>query len=250
MDYSESTPQNIYDHENFLEKFLEKFGKSKEENGWGIQMLSSLPKSVKGMDILELGAGDGFTMKYLVEQGAASVTGYDISEKMITLAKNMNENNNNVIAEVKDLETLQLPEQQYDLVVSFYTFHYIFNYKSIMETIVKSLKQGGKLVIVMEHPIYTASIEQPIWIERPSGDRAWPVSNYFIEGKRIRNWIDFEGVVKYHRTLSTYIQTPIGLGLNLTHLEEFCPSDQQILKNPEQIDNFIRPLVLNLCFTK
>ncbi|KAF2074624.1 hypothetical protein CYY_004063 [Polysphondylium violaceum] len=246
---NEFSAQNIYDKDNFVEIYLETFKKPKVDR-WGI-FVSHLPKSLQGMNVLELGCGSGNSASFLVEEGANHVTGYDISQKMIELAKKSNEKNKNTTFEVKDLETLQLPEQEYDLVLSLYTFHYIFNYEGLIQTIAKSLKPGGKLVFFVEHPVFTASIEQPTWIERPtSGEKAWTVSNYFNEGKRVTNWISFDGVIKCHRTVSSYMQTPINHGLTLTHFEEFCPSAQLIEKDPKYIENLNRPQYLNLSYTK
>ncbi|KAF2074623.1 hypothetical protein CYY_004062 [Polysphondylium violaceum] len=250
MDTSEFVSQNIYDRENFLTHYFEKFERSKEgDDCWEI-MLNHLPKSVKGMDILEIGCGMGFVANYLAEEGAASVTGYDISESMIELAAKGNAHNKNVKVGVQDMETIELPEQQYDLVISLYAVHYVLNYKRLIEIVSKSLKPGGKFVLFVEHPVFTSSIEQPIWIERPSGNKAWTVSNYFTEGKRFTKWCSFENVQKVHRTVSTYIQTVLEQGLTLTHLEEFCPTPQQMLKKPEHVNNFNSPLNLNMTFTK
>lgn len=42
---------------------------------------------VQGMDILDLGCGEGYVGRQLAERGAASVSGYDVSSGMIAAAK-------------------------------------------------------------------------------------------------------------------------------------------------------------------
>jgi hypothetical protein len=94
----------------------------------------------------------------------------------------------------------------------------------------------------MEHPIMTAPREQK-WITLDDGRRAWPVDSYQIEGRRESNWLA-DGVVKQHRTMGTILNALIGTGFVLDHVEDFCPSEEQIAADPSFASERDRPTFL------
>jgi hypothetical protein len=50
----------------------------------------------------------------------------------------------------------------------------------------------------------------------------WPVDDYHLKGKRETKWF-INGVVKYHRTVETYVTTRISAGFSLHSLKEPVP---------------------------
>ena len=63
---------------------------------------------------------------------------------------------------------------------------------------------GGTLIYTVEHPIFTAQGPQD-WCYGPDGEILhFPVDHYFEEGERDAVFLG-EHVVKYHRTLTTYL---------------------------------------------
>ena len=59
-------------------------------------------------------------------------------------------------------------------------------------------------------------------------------------GPRSTDWLA-KGVVKQHRTIATYLNILLRLGFNLTHVEEWGPSDEQIRAQPSLADERHRP---------
>jgi hypothetical protein len=51
-------------------------------------------------------------------------------------------------------------------------------------------------------------------------------------------------VVKHNRTIGTTLNLLIQSGFTIEHVEEFCPTPQQIAARPELADQAHRPLVL------
>ena len=70
---------------------------------------------------------------------------------------------------------------------------------------------GGDLVFTIEHPIFMAAAH-PRWMIDEDGRKIWPVNGYSIEGERRTDWFT-KGVIKYHRTLATTMNTLIAAGL-------------------------------------
>jgi hypothetical protein len=52
-------------------------------------------------------------------------------------------------------------------------------------------------------------LPQQQWIRDAGGNPLfWPVDDYHLEGKRVTKWF-IKGVIKYHRTVETYVTTLI-----------------------------------------
>ena len=105
-----------------------------------------------------------------------------------------------------------------------------------------ALAPGGCFVFSIEHPIYMAP-SRPGWSVDAEGRRTWPVDGYLIEGPRTTDWLA-KGVVKHHRTLGTTLNLLIRSGFQVEHVEEFCPSDEQIAMRPELAEELDRPTFL------
>jgi SAM-dependent methyltransferase len=138
-----------------------------------------------------------------------------------------------------DLDKLDLPPASSDLVYSSLAFHYLENLDGLFATIYSTLVPGGRLVFSVEHPLLTAP-SQPGWQTQIDGRKTWPVDSYLIEGPRRTNWLA-EGVIKQHRTTSTYLNLLLRQGFTLRHLDEWGPSDEQIAANPSLAEERQRP---------
>ena len=108
-----------------------------------------------GKKVVDLACGEGFYSRILREQGAASVTGVDLSEKMIALARQqeaMHPQGINYL--VGDGRNLQLNEE-HDLVVAAYLLNYATNrdeLAAMLNGIARCLKSGGRFVTVNSNP--------------------------------------------------------------------------------------------------
>ena len=95
----------------------------------------------------------------------------------------------------------------------------------------------------MEHPIFTAHGTQD-WCYDNHGNRLhWPVDQYFTEGIRNANFLG-EYVIKYHKTLTTYLNCLIKAGFEITELVEPTPAENLLYTVPEMLDELRRPMML------
>ena len=234
--------QNIYDNPDFFAGY------------------SQLPRQVQGLDgapewpairamlpdvrdkrVVDLGCGFGWTSRWMREHGAASVLGLDLSENMIGRAK-ANTNDSDIEYRIADLETLELAKAGFDLAYSALTFHYIRDFDRLVRTIHRALTPGGNFVFTIEHPIFMAAAH-PHWITDEDGRKTWPVNCYSIAGERRTDWFA-KGVVKYHRTIGTTLNSLLRVGFQLLEVEEFAPSPEQIAKTPSLAEELERPMML------
>ncbi|MDX3928243.1 MAG: class I SAM-dependent methyltransferase [Shinella sp.] len=234
--------QNIYDDPAFFEGYSG-LGRSVEGLAGAAEWpaLRAMLPELSGLRVADLGCGFGWFCRYAGEQDAASVQGFDVSEKMLARARA--ETSDPAISyERADLETITLPTTSLDLVYSSLAFHYVEALERLFGNIHRALVPDGHLVFSIEHPIFMAS-RRPEWMLDADGNRTWPVDSYQMEGKRTTNWLA-DGVVKQHRTIGTLLNMLIRQGFTLTHIEDFGPTEEQIAERPELAEERERPMFL------
>ena len=131
----------IYDDENFFLSYSEMLRSKEGLNGAGEwECLESLIPDVKDFNILDLGCGFGWHTKYFIQHGAKSVRAVDVSRKMLTKAREMN-NDDNILYIEDDIERTEIKENSYDLIFSSLVMHYVKDYPALVERIYKGLKK-------------------------------------------------------------------------------------------------------------
>lgn len=241
--------QNIYDDPRFLAGYSE-FPRSRD----GLVATSEWPAfrallpTIAGRTVVDLGCGFGQLSRWLGDQGAASVLGIDLSEKMLARAR-LETINPAVAYALGNLDELVLPPGSADLIVSSMALHYVEDFGRLAATLFATLTPGGQLVFSVEHPIYAARAE-PEWITAADGREAFAIADYAVEGRRITNWI-VDGVVKYHRTIGTMLNILIAAGFQYRTVDEWKPSDEQLAAHPEwRNTELTRPMFLLMSLTK
>jgi SAM-dependent methyltransferase len=236
--------QNIYDNPSFFEEYSRLTRSVEGLDGapeW--PALRALLPDLRGLRIVDLGCGYGWFCRWARQQGAAKVLGLDVSEKMLARARTM-ASDAGITYERVDLERLDLPAGSADLAYSALAFHYIEDLPGLLATVHRALVPGGRLIFSVEHPIYMAPAH-PRWAVDSDGRKTWPIDGYLIEGPRTTDWLA-KGVIKQHRTIGTTLNLLIRLGFTLTHVEEWCPAEEQIRKRPELAEELERPMFLLL----
>lgn len=234
--------ENKYDTERFFQKYSQMTRSQKGLQGAGewSELQKILPDFCEKR-VLDLGCGYGWHCKYAAEHGAFSVLGTDISKKMLAKAQAINsapQINYQCIA----MEDLSFPERTFDVILSSLAFHYIEDFESLVVNISKWLKQGGTLVFSVEHPVFTSYGTQD-WYYDSSGEILhFPVDNYYYEGRREAIFLG-EPVTKYHRTLTTYLNTLLQNGFELQHIIEPQPPED-MLELDGMKDEMRRPMML------
>lgn len=234
--------QNIYDSAAFFEGYG-KLPRSRD----GLAMAAEWPSlramlpDLRGQRVLDLGCGLGYHCRWAAEQGAASVTGIDLSERMLESARTTCAGLP-VTFRRADLETADLGENAYDLAFSSLAVHYLEDFDSFCRRVRKALRDGGHFACSMEHPIFAARAN-PEFVTDAEGRRASAVFQYLNEGKRLTNWIA-DGVVKHHRLISTTFNSLQRAGLHVDQIDEWSANDADIAAHPEWEQERYEPMFL------
>ena len=235
--------QNKYNDNIFFDKYssMERSKNGLESAGEWHELKKMLP-NFQGKKVLDLGCGFGWHCQFAIENGAKSVIGIDISEKMLSEAKNKT-NSEHIQYICMPIEDIDFPVNSFDVVISSLALHYIQSFEDILSKISKCLSNGGNFVFSVEHPIFTAHGTQD-WCYDNQGNRLhWPVDQYFTEGIRNANFLG-EDVIKYHKTLTTYLNCLIKAGFEITELVEPTPAENLLYTVPEMLDELRRPMML------
>ena len=233
--------QNVYDDEEFFAGYTRLRRAVLGLDGapeW--PAVRGLLPDLAGKRVIDLGCGFGWFCRWAREQGADHVTGMDISVNMLNRAR-QDTDDEHIEYLVADLEEVELEERAFDLAYSSLALHYVSDLARLVGTVQRSLVPGGRFLFTIEHPIYMAP-NQPGWAKDAAGRKSWPVNGYALEGARTTNWFK-EGVIKYHRTLGTTLNTLIDTGLTIAHVEEWSPSARQVAELPSLADELERPLI-------
>ncbi|MGH7923032.1 MAG: class I SAM-dependent methyltransferase [Candidatus Binatus sp.] len=223
--------QNIYDDPQFFAGYSKL---RRHESGLNMAVdqpaMRSLIPPLNGKRMLDLGCGFGKMCRYAIESGAANVVGVDISTRM--LAKAREDTADSRISYVRSaLEELSFAPASFDLVVSSLALHYVERFDSVCANVKSWLVGGGAFVFSVEHPMVTAfPVGQYLG---PRGDKDhWIVDNYKIEGIRHTQWFT-DDVIKYHRSVETYVNTLLDKGFTIARLLEPEATADAIRERPE-----------------
>lgn len=231
--------QNIYDNPDFFQGYSQ-FRRSQQGLAgapeW--ETLRNMLPPLQGLCVLDLGCGFGAFSRWAREAGAQRVIGVDLSEKMLERARALT-HDPHIAYYRANIEHPGLADASFDVIYSALVFHYLPDLHAMCVTLRKLLNPGGSLVFSVEHPIYTAPTN-PGWQTNADGRQAWQLDAYLLEGQRVTDWIA-PGIIKYHRTVASYVNSLLAQGFCLTHLQEWGPTPAQIVENPEWAVELQRP---------
>lgn len=235
--------ENRYDDKVFFEKYSE-MPRSKEgllaAGEW--DTLRALLPDFAGKRVLDLGCGYGWHCVYAAQQGAASVVGVDLSQRMLEVAKSKTDSPKvrYIRAAMEDAE---FPDGSFDVVLSSLALHYVESFEVIAQKVSRFLRPGGSFVFSAEHPVFTAYGTQD-WLYDAQGKIVcFPVDNYYYEGRRVAHFLG-EEVVKYHKTLTTYLNGLLTSGFELKNVVEPQPPQRLLDTVPGMRDEMRRPMML------
>ena len=232
--------QNIFDNPEFFEGY-----KALRETDDNLNVLLEQPAmhrllpDIKGKRVLDIGCGAGGNCLDFVNRGAESVTGIDLSEKMLELAREncSHEKITYLRMRMSDLSGLK---GGFGLVYSSLAVHYAEDFPRLMREIYALTERGGTLLFSQEHPIVTATVGGGHWNYDENGNRvSWTFSDYQRSGKRTVKWF-VDSVEKYHRTFSEVINAVIAAGFTIEEICEPVPDEYALQKRPELVKDFLK----------
>lgn len=233
--------QNIYDNPEFFTEYsaMQRSQAGLDGAGEWPALRAMLP-DLANRRVLDLGCGFGWHCRYAAEQHAEAVVGVDLSQNMLARARQLT-NDSRITYRRAAIEEVDFPEESFHVVLSSLVFHYVQNVEHVCQRIYRWLIPGGSFVLSVEHPIFTARAEQDWWYDARGNRCHWPVDHYQQEGMRHTAWL-VDDVIKYHRTVATYLNMLLVAGFSITQVCEPTPPETMLQEQPEFRHEGRRPM--------
>ena len=182
--------------------------------------LLELVGDVQGQAICDLACGQGWFSRVLSQRGA-QITGIDLADRQLTLARQYEEQEPlGIDYREDDIQSASsLTENSFDGCVCILSLMDIANLQAVFHTMRRILKPGGWLVFAITHPCFESPHAQ--WLTTNEGQLVRVIQSYIHEGF----WKSERGGVRshvgaYHRMLSTYLNTLVAANLTLEYIAE------------------------------
>lgn len=188
--------------------------------------------NLTGKKLLLIGCGTGEEIDLIMKFGDCEITGIDISEQSIRLAKEQYPDRE---LKVMDMHNLTFETDTFDFVYSSLTLHYSDLIPEILAGIMRVLKQEGKFVFSVGHPIrWGAEIREDltgsgvISFDKKSGEIQ---GNYSSHIKVTHNFPDNEVLEFWSAPPSYYFKCLIASGFTV---EQFVES--RAIEETKEVD--------------
>lgn len=182
----------------------------------------------KGEAVLDIACGPGFFSREFAAKGAA-VTGIDISEELIALAK---ENVKGPSFQVASARRMPLvPDASFDAAAIVLAIQNIEELKGVFAEAARVLKPGGRFYVVMNHPAFRVPKESSWqWDEKRQYRRVDRYLSEFsskitmnpgAEAGAGETQVPVENTVSFHHPLQSYFKALSKTGFCIRRLEEW-----------------------------
>jgi 2-polyprenyl-3-methyl-5-hydroxy-6-metoxy-1,4-benzoquinol methylase len=202
----------------------------------------ALVGDLNGRRVLDAGCGEGYNTRILARQGAI-MTGVDLSERMIELARD-EERRAPLGIDYHCASYARLgmfADVSFDAVVSFMALMDGPGFDQAMREAFRVLRPGGMLAFSITHPCFVT--RQSRWIRDEAGAKvAWVVAEYFNPAGWVERWrftdapmeAPLFSVPRFDRTLSDYVNAVAAAGFVLKRIAEPRPSEAYCQAHPSQ----------------
>jgi SAM-dependent methyltransferase len=200
--------------------------------------LFTLLPDVQGKRVLDAGCGEGYLCRKLARLGA-HVTGVDYSVEMLAMARERTDPALGIRYLHGNCEHMDfLDPGSFDLVVSNMVLMDLADYEAALSSMHRALVDDGILLLSICHPCFTTP--DCGWVKDDEGYKLyWKVDRYFIEGAYEQPVPPDaeEGLILFHRTLSTYLRTLLRMGFTLVDVIEPKPAEEMLAQYPHFRDD-------------
>ena len=199
---------------------------------------------VRGLDVLDLGCGEGYHSRILARRGAR-VVGVDATAGMIGRAREEERRRPlGIRYRVADAAHLRgFARGRFDLVASFMALMDVEDYRGAIREAERVLRPGGRFVFSVPHPCFDTVLRRGRIVSGWVSERGRPsreyfrVDDYFRTGLVAWRWTlrgtttTFDNV-GWHLTLEDYVNALGDAGLLIRHLDEPRPLPEGVRRAP------------------
>jgi len=190
--------------------------------------------------VLDLGCGEGYVARSLLESGVEFVHGIDISREMIELARaaTPEDATHRVCFDSCDLAGgLDLPDASFDDAIAVFLFNYLTCEQTagVMRTVSQLVRPGGRFVFTVPHPAlaWMRPHEAPFYFDAEDATYEGAVDTT-LEGRIWRRDGSAVPVRAVHKTFTDYIRLLREAGwTSLPEIEELYVTAAHVELDPD-----------------
>ena len=192
---------------------------------------------LQGADVLDLGCGEGYVARQIMEKGAASLLGIDISAEMVERARRAEEASPLGISyRVGDATALpDRPDGSVDLAIAVFLFNYltIQQMHTCMQEVARLLRPGGRFVFSIPHPSlpFVRSQGAPFYFD-PGSEDYYSGRDKTFEGEIWRRDGASVRVRCVHKIWSDYFEALQAAGLSRVEVFELSVTEEHLQLDP------------------
>ncbi len=208
----------------------------------------------KGDKVLDLGCGQGFFCREFLDEGA-QVTGVDLGEELIEIAKSKSSPAINfIVSSADDLSSIS--NSSFDKVSIVLALQNMGKISEVLKESSRVLNPKGKLYLVLNHPAFRIP-KKSSW-ETDGKQKIYRRIDEYISESKIEIQMHPGGEVKsttvsFHHPLQFYFKNFEKSGFTVTRLEEWVSNRESEAGPKQPEENRVRkefPLFLSLVLTK
>jgi 2-polyprenyl-3-methyl-5-hydroxy-6-metoxy-1,4-benzoquinol methylase len=205
---------------------------------------------VSGLDVLDLGCGQGFFCRGLARRGAR-VVGIDLAEQQIAFAR-VHEEREPLGIEYHVMGAADVskhwPSGHFDMATACMSLHDMADVGSVLQSVFAVLRAGGRMVFSTIHPCTDTPVRE--WERDEMGNKAaLRIDRYFDSGPTVCHWnmqrLKYHWDSPYWRyTLSEWSELIAAAGFLIRRIVEPRPTAEQVAQNPHLEDCYRLPAFL------
>jgi ubiquinone/menaquinone biosynthesis C-methylase UbiE len=187
-------------------------------------------------DVLDIACGQGFFSHEAAKTGA-SVTGIDIGEALIEIAKkNAGKEERFEVMSAEDMSGL--PEARFDTAFCILAIQNIEGMAKAFKEAARVIKPGGRLILVLNHPAFRIPDKTSWGMDEKAGVQYRRVDSYLSESRKIMDMKPSapgaETTISFHRPLQAYSKSLANAGFAIARIEEWT-SHKESEKGPKKM---------------
>ena len=185
-------------------------------------LILELLRPAAGERILDVGCGEGRLMAVMEASGAAPY-GVDVSPDLLRSARMYGP-----VARLCLPHLAPIRSGSFDAAVVSLVLEHLEDERTFLAELGRVVRPGGRLVIVINHPMFTAPDSAPI---QEDDEVLWRPGRYLDRG--FTDERAGEGTIRfYHRTMAELLNAASDGGWDLERMVELGATDAQIARHP------------------